>query len=87
MPACLAHDIDFHQCLEITSEPFPGQPASTFSHFCILPLRVFSCFFFFFLSLCRPQLAVSEDDKCFQVERRWHGMEKQHEEGGVGREK
>lgn len=47
MPACLAHDIDFHQCLEITSEPLPGQPASTFSHFCILPLRVFSCFFFF----------------------------------------
>lgn len=33
VPACLAHDIDFHQCLEITSEPLPGQPASTFLHF------------------------------------------------------
>lgn len=33
VPACLAHDIDFHQRLEITSEPLPGQPASTFLHF------------------------------------------------------
>lgn len=33
VPACLAHDIDFHQCLEITSEPLPRQPASTFLHF------------------------------------------------------
>lgn len=47
---CLAHDIDFHQRLEITPEPLPGQLASTFSHFCILALRfsppsvLFHCF-------------------------------------------
>lgn len=39
--ACLAHDIDFHQHLEISSEPLPGQPASTFSHFCISPRILF----------------------------------------------
>lgn len=46
VPACLAHDIDFHQSLEITSELLPGQPASTFLHFCILPRSFFRLFFF-----------------------------------------
>lgn len=38
VPACLAHDIDFHQRLEIALEQLPGQHASTVLHFCILPL-------------------------------------------------
>lgn len=75
VPACLAHDIDFHQCLEITSEPLPGQPASTFLHFLHTAAEFFSSslrFFFFFITLA--QLTERRDDKCSQVERRRLGI-------------
>lgn len=54
VPACLAHDIDFHQCLEIAWEQLPGQRASTFLHFCILPEFFFSPVSFFIDSAHRP---------------------------------
>lgn len=77
VPACLAHDIDFHQRLEITSEPLPGQPASTFLHF-LHTAAEFSFPFFpphvFLFSSRWPQLTERRDDKCSQVESRWQGM-------------
>lgn len=68
MPACLAHDIDFHQRLEITSEPLPGQPASTFSHFCILPGILFPLLSACLSSLHRPLLTEQRQDKFLQVD-------------------